>query len=96
MKQQNDQKLNEVLKAFVNKSRFKGKLHQVKLEQIWAEQMGPSIAGYTKQLYLRAQKLYITIESAPLKQELSYSKGKILSLLNEQLGEEYIKEVIIR
>jgi hypothetical protein len=31
-----------------------------------------------------------------LRQELSYGKEKIQKILNEELGEEYITEVIIR
>jgi len=33
---------------------------------------------------------------APLKQELSYSKDKIIKLVNEMLGENAVKEVMIR
>ncbi|MEO1434926.1 MAG: hypothetical protein AAFV80_05275 [Bacteroidota bacterium] len=36
------------------------------------------------------------LESAALRQELSYGRDKIKKVLNEELGEEYIKEVIIR
>ncbi|MEO1514881.1 MAG: DUF721 domain-containing protein [Bacteroidota bacterium] len=96
MKEQNDKTLKDVLKNFVDQKKFKPKLHQLKLEQVWGELMGPSIAGYTRRLYLRGSKLFITIDSAPLKQELSYGKAKILSILNEKLGEDYIEEVIIR
>ena len=38
--------------------------------------MGKAIANYTKDIKLRKNKLYLTIESAPLKQELSFGKEK--------------------
>jgi hypothetical protein len=40
--------------------------------------------------------LYLTILSAPLKHELSYAKDKIRDLINEELGESYIQDVVIR
>ena len=96
MKKHNDQTLKEVLKDMVDSYRLKPKLNQLKVRQVWSEQMGPSITKYTTDIYLRKNKLYLNISSAPLKQELAYGKEKIIKFLNEALGEEYIKEVIIR
>jgi len=38
----------------------------------------------------------ISTSVAPLKQELSYSKDKIIKLVNEMLGEQVVREVVIR
>ena len=95
MKRHNDQKLGEVLKEMMNSKKLKPKLNQVKVKSLWETMMGPSINKYTRQLSLKRNKLYVSIDSAPLKQELSYGKEKIKKMLNEELGEEYIKEVII-
>ena len=62
----------------------------------WYEMMGPTITKYTKSINLRKTTLYITIESAALKQELSFSKEKIKDRMNEELGEEHIQTVVIR
>ena len=96
MKKHNDQKIDDALKDMIDSFRLKPKLHQTKLQSLWAELMGPTIQSYTRNIRLRKSKLYITIESAPLRQELSFAKEKIKSLLNEHLGEEAIEEVFIR
>jgi predicted nucleic acid-binding Zn ribbon protein len=93
---QNDQPIKDILKLFVEKYRLKAKLHQTKLDELWGKLMGPTIAGYTRELRMRGKKLYVTVDSAPLRQELSMGKEKLRNLLNEALGEEYIKDVIIR
>ena len=80
----------------VSAYKLKPKLHQTKIRTVWAELMGPTINGYTRSLSLRKNTLYINLDSAPLKQELSYGKEKIVDLLNEALGEAYIKTVVIR
>ena len=95
-KHNNEMTLKEALKAMIDHYRLKGKLNQNRIKSLWAQLMGPSIAGYTKEIRLQRNKLYLTIESAPLRQELSYGKDKIRKMLNEELGEEYIEEVIIR
>ena len=95
MKRHNDQKLSDVLKEMMNSKKLKPKLNQTKVKSLWESMMGPSINKYTRQLRLTRKKLYVTIDSAPLKQELSYGKEKIKKMLNEELGEAYIEEVII-
>jgi len=76
--------------------RLKGKLNQSRIRNQWERMMGPSIASYTRDIKLYRGKLFITIESAALRQELSYGKEKIKRNLNEELGEEAIREVVIR
>ncbi len=96
MKKHNDQKFNEVLQEMVNRYRLKSKLHQTKINSLWGELMGPTISTYTRNISVRKKTLYITIDSASLKNELSLAKKKIIKIINEELGENYIEEVVIR
>lgn len=96
MKRQNDQTLGEVLKNWIDENRLQSTLHETKIRQIWGKLMGKTIATYTSGISVRKNVLYLTILSAPLKQELSFSKDKIVRLMNCELGEEFIREVVIR
>lgn len=96
MRSSNQETLKQVLKQWMSTSTIKPKLNQVKIQQYWEKLMGPTITSYTKEIFLNKQKLYIYLESAALRQELSYGRDKIKKVLNEELGEEYIREVIIR
>lgn len=92
----NEVTLKEALGALIEQYRLKGKLNQHRIQVAWERLMGPSISGYTTGIRLHQKKLFITISSAALRQELSYGRDKIKARLNEELGEEYIKEVVIR
>ncbi len=96
IREKNDLPLKAVLKQFANSRKFKAKLTKTKVVSLWGSIMGPTIAQYTKQIDLVRGTLYITIESAALRQELSYGKSKIQKIINEELGENAISEVIIR
>ncbi|MCB9307788.1 MAG: DUF721 domain-containing protein [Lewinellaceae bacterium] len=76
--------------------RLKPHLDETRIKMLWEKLMGKTIATYTSGITVRKQVLYLTILSGPLKHELSYAKDKIKSLLNEEMGEEYIKDVVIR
>ncbi|MFT4663651.1 MAG: hypothetical protein ACI8YQ_003945 [Polaribacter sp.] len=96
MKRHNDQKINEVLGDMIDSYRLKPKLNQTKIREVWSEMMGPQIDRYTKKITVNKNKIFVTIDSSPLRQELSYGRDKILKNLNEVLGEEFLIDIIIR
>lgn len=75
--------------------RLKSGIDEIRVQEEWHKIMGAPISKYTKEISLKKGKLYVKVESAPLKQELSYSRDKIKELFNKELGEEIIREVII-
>lgn len=88
--------IGDALREFMNKSRMKPRLMEVRIQDNWEKIMGKTIARYTQSIQLIDNKLIVTTTVAPLKQELTYSKDKIIKLVNEMLGENIVKEVMIR
>lgn len=86
----------DAIKQFLNKSRLKGNVLALQITEIWEKIMGKTIARYTDQIEIHGHSLYIHTTVAPLKQELLYKKDLIIERVNEALGEELIKEVVIR
>jgi hypothetical protein len=96
MRQKNDFTLAEAMRAMIQEYRLGTQLNEVRIQGLWAKLMGKTISTYTSQITVRKGVLYLTILSAPLKHELSYAKDKIRDLINEELGESYIQDVVIR
>jgi predicted nucleic acid-binding Zn ribbon protein len=92
----NDVSLREALTAMLREFKLAAPLNEARVKSLWPEIMGKTIATYTTGVEVRRQVLYVTILSAPLRQELSYSKEKIKDRLNEELGENFIKDVVIQ
>ncbi|HEY0273708.1 MAG TPA: DUF721 domain-containing protein, partial [Chitinophaga sp.] len=86
----------DALRDYINKSRMKPRLTEVRIQENWEQLMGKTIARYTQHIQLIDGKLIITSNVAPLKQELNYSKDRIIQLVNEMLGEMAVHEVIIK
>ncbi len=95
-KDKNEFTLKEALLAMVEQYRLKPKLHKTRISGVWKELMGPTIADYTTEIKIRGRVLYVSIASASLRQELTYGKEKLRRLINEELGEDYLEEVVIR
>lgn len=88
--------LGEALKDFLNKSRLKGDIQALQIDDVWEEIMGKIVARYTDKLQIIGATLFISTSVAPLKHELLYQREKIMQRVNEKLGKNVIKEVVIR
>ena len=88
--------LQEALKQFLDSSRIKGGIQALQIEDAWEKIMGKTVARYTDKLQIIGDKLIITTNVAPLKNELIYQKEKIRQRVNEALGQNAIKEIIIQ
>lgn len=96
MKKKNDITFQEAMKDMLREYRLTPQLNETRVKMLWGKLMGKTISTYTSNISVRKNVLYLTILSAPLKHELSFGKDKIKTLLNQELGEEYIKEVVIQ
>lgn len=88
--------IGDALKEFLNKSKLKGGIQAMQIQDAWEKIMGKTIAKYTDKIEIINTTLFISSSVAPLKNELLYQKEKIIERVNEALGEKVIKEVVIR
>ena len=88
--------LGDALKKFLEGSRIKGGIQALQIEDVWEEIMGKTVARYTDKLQIIGDKLIITTNVAPLKNELMYQKEKIKQRVNEALGQKVVNEVVIQ
>jgi hypothetical protein len=88
--------LAEAMKEFLNKSRLKGGIQALQIQDAWEKIMGKTIAKYTDKIEIVGTTLFISSTVAPLKNELLYQKPKIIERVNEMLGEKVITEVVIK
>lgn len=88
--------LQDAIKQFLQKSRLKNGIQAMRIEDVWEEVMGKTVAKYTDKIQIINTTLFISTNIAPLKNELLYQKEKIIERVNEALGEKVIKEVVIK
>jgi predicted nucleic acid-binding Zn ribbon protein len=63
---------------------------------VWEDIMGKTIARYTDSISIINGTLFITTTVAPLKHELVFQKEKIMLRVNEALGKNVIKEIVVK
>jgi predicted nucleic acid-binding Zn ribbon protein len=96
MRKSNTQPLGDVLREYINAMKFDRKLKEVDVVQSWEKLLGKTIAGYTQNIYLSKQILYVEISSSVVKNELVMMREEIRNKLNEQAGEEMVVKIVFR
>jgi hypothetical protein len=86
----------EAMQLFLKKSKLKAGIQAVQIEEVWERIMGKTVAKYTDKIQIFGTKLYVTTAIAPLKNELTYQKEKIIEMVNKELNDNVINEVIIK
>ena len=88
--------LQDAMNHFLKTSRLKNGIRAVRIEEIWEEIMGKTVAKYTDKIQITGDTLFITTGVAALKNELIYQKVTIIERVNEALGDSSIKNLVVR
>ena len=86
----------DALKEFVETNRLEKGLDAINVADAWKNIMGNGVNNYTTAIQLKGDTLFVQLSSSVLREELSYGKQKIINMLNENLGKELIKKLVLR
>ena len=90
------QSISKVLDEILESKSLRTGIIHVRINELWHEIMGANITHYTEKIILKGNTLYVSLNSAALRVELSYGKEKIIKMMNKQLGSEKIKKIVLR
>ena len=90
------QLLEKILSEIIDSKALKRGITNEKVNGLWKQLLGNNISQFTDKVELRNKTLYVSLTSAPLREELSYGKEKIMRMLNEEIGKETIKKIVLR
>ncbi len=95
-KNYNMSSMSDALGEFIEKNKLQKGIDKVDARTAWSNLMGNGVNNYTTSVELQNDTLFVSLSSAPLREELSYGKSKIISMLNEELGKDLIKKIVLR
>lgn len=87
--------IGELIKAFYEQHKGPNYIDELKIIQSWGKVVGPFIAKHTIDLAIRNNVLFARIDSDALRTELSYSKSLLMKNLNDIVGKEILKEIVL-
>lgn len=88
--------LSEALHEFIASNKLQKGIDKVEVREAWASLMGNGVNNYTTAIELRSNTLFVSLSSSVLREELGHGKSKIIAMLNEELGKELVKKLVLR
>ncbi len=73
-----------------------GRLKDLEIWQGWEKAVGPAIAARAKPLRIIGGTLTIQVASGPWMQQLSFMKADLCQRINGMLGEERVREIVLK
>jgi len=89
--------LGEILKSVLGKTKGpRPSAKNSKIWELWPKVVGPQIAKHAQPQSIYGGRLYVGTSDSAWVTELSFRREKIRQRLNQELGVERIKEIIVR
>lgn len=90
------QSIGKVLYEIVNSEALKTGITNTRIKDLWFELMGSHITNYTDKVLLKGNTIIVSLNNAALREELTYGKEKIRKMMNQELGSEVLKKIVLR
>lgn len=91
-----EQPIRDVLKQFMQANRLQDGMDKLDVREAWKNLMGNGVNNYTREIMLRNNTLYVELTSSVLREELSLGKAKIITMINDELKREVVKNIVLR
>jgi predicted nucleic acid-binding Zn ribbon protein len=96
MQRKEVKKIDSLLQQFVKANRLEKGLAEYRLMKSWKDLLGITVAKKTKSLKIQNRKLFVTLHSSVVANELSLIKESLIPKLNEAAGMDVIDDVVLR
>ncbi len=93
MDKHNTSSFSSALKQFLKSENLEKAWDEKKLIHSWKKIMGNVVASRTSKIRIDKGTMFVYLDSAPLKQELTNNKEKVLERLEEEIGYKLVSEV---
>ena len=92
----NDSSISEILKEIIENNKLQTGIDDVLVKDAWKAMMGNGVNSYTRNILFKNGTLYVELTSSVLREELALGKQKIITILNEELRRDLVKNVVLR
>lgn len=86
--------IGDILRQYLRQEGLETPLNETRMVAAWAEVMGPVVARYTGDVFVKNQTLYVRLKSPALKANLLMNREAIVGKLNGHVGAQVIQNIV--
>jgi len=87
--------IKDLMGSFIKENNLSKGMKKISVKESWEQLMGNGVVSYTEKVELKGATLYVKLSSSVLREELSYGKEKIIGMMNDALGTQEIKKLLL-
>ena len=96
MKRTQAKTIGQIVDDFLKQEQLDTQLDEYRACALWPEIMGQGVNRYTTRRHVNCGIMTVHIASAPLRNELTMMRSRIVEEINRVLGREVIKDIIFK
>lgn len=95
MKRTEPLQIGQIIQNMIDATGLRPELERRTAVNIWPDVVGKHLASYTGRIYVKEDVLHVHISSAVIKEELGYAREQLVDKINQAVGEDVIKQIIL-
>jgi predicted nucleic acid-binding Zn ribbon protein len=88
--------IGEAMQDYIREMNLGPKLKELSIIDSWENMVGKAISTRTSKIYIKDGILYVHLKSSIVRNELMMIREALKEKLNNQAGEEIIKEIVLK
>lgn len=86
----------EAISDYIKEMNFGEKLNEASVINSWEEIVGKAISSRTSKIYIKDHILFVHLKSSVVRNELLMLRQALMEKINGKMGEEVIKDIVLR
>ena len=96
MRGNNTHYVGDIIRKLMKNPKLAEKMDQLDALDVWKELIGKNLQKFVIGAKMHKGNLYVKLSSSVLRNELSYKKSELKERINNRLGKQVIKEIILK
>lgn len=93
MKRTEPQSIGDVLRLTIQECNMTDKLNEQRAIALWPLIIGEHLASRCGRPTVRDKVMYVPVNTAPLRQELTMNRSSLIRIINDKIGRQVLTEI---
>ena len=96
MRGDNTSNVGDIIRKLMKNPKLAEKMDELDALDVWKELIGDNLKKFVVSAKVHKGNLHVKLSSSVLRNELSYKKSELKEQINQKLGKEIVKEILLK
>ena len=96
MRGDNTLNIGDIIRKILRNPKLADRMNELDALDVWNDLVGENLQKFIISTKINKGSLYVKLRSSVLRNEFSFRKSKLKQQINQRLGREIVKEIILK